>query len=310
MTIFASDTFTDTAGTDIATHDANWTTVTGNTGTFRISNANRLRGSSTSSAVYYYNVAPSSADYSVQCLLYVVANGATQRTGVSGRCSSSDNTLYYTRLEGSNGWQLYKRVSGAVTQLGSSVSQSVSAGNSWTLKLDMSGTTIKCVVDGVDTISQTDSAISSAGFPGVFNLSGIAPSNTLGYHLDNWQAEEAGGNVVVSGQLAVAASDSIPTTSILGSISFSAKLATAKSIAIATSVSVAGGGGTTVINKIGAAVSSAIAGTVILGSKLVQGIITSTKTITIPTTVFIYDPSATPSIFQRMNFLRRFIGRR
>lgn len=310
MTIFASDTFTDTDGTDIATHDANWTTVPGNTGTFRISDANRLRGNTLTSSVYYYNVAPSSADYSVQCLLYVVATGATQRTGVSGRCSSSANTLYYTRLDGTNGWQLFKRVSGVATQLGSSVSQAVSAGNSWTLKLDMSGTTIKCVVDGVDTISQTDSAISGAGFPGVFNLSGAIPSNTLGYHLDSWQAEEAGGNVTVSGKQAVAASDSIPTTSILGSITSSAKLVAAKSVAIATSVSIAGGSGTTVINKIAAGISTAISGTVVLGSKLVQGIISSAKTVAIPTTVFIYDPSATPTIFQRMNFLRRFIGRR
>lgn len=310
MTIFASDTFTDTDGTDIAAHDANWTTVPGNTGTFRISDANRLRGNSSNSAVYYYNVAPSSADYSVQTLIYVVATAATQRTGVSGRCSSSVNTLYYARLDGTNGWQLFKRVSGSATQLGSSVSQSISAGNSWTLKLDMSGTTIKCVVDGVDTISQTDSAISGAGFPGVFNLSGAAPSNTLGYHLDDWQAEEAGGNVTVSGKLAVSASDSIATTTILGNVTSSAKLAASKVIAIATTVSIAGGSGVTVVNKLAASAAKTIAGTIVFGSKTIQSVITSVKTIAIPTTVFIYDPSATPTIFQRMNFLRRFIGRR
>lgn len=310
MTIFASDTFTDTDGTDIATHDANWITVTGYTGTFRISNANRLRGSSSTSAAYYYNVTPTTADYSVQSLLYVVATGASQRTGVTGRTSSSNNTFYYCRLEGTNGWQLYKRVAGTNTQLGSSVSQSISAGNSWTLKLDMSGTTIKCVVDGVDTISQTDSAISDAGFGGVLNTSGTAPTNSLGYHFDNWQAEEAGGNVTVSGKLAVSASNSIPATSILGSITSSAKLVAAKSVAIATSVSVAGGSGTTVINKIAAGISTAISGTVVLGSKLIQGMISSAKAVAISTTVFIYDPSATPTIFQRMNFLRRFIGRR
>jgi hypothetical protein len=310
MTIFASDTFTDTNGTDIAAHDPNWTVVPGNSGTFRISDANRLRGNSTTAASYYYNVAPSSANYTVQSLLYVVATGATQRTGVAGRCSSSANTLYFARLDGTNGWQLFKRVSGSATQLGSSVSQTISAGDSWTLKLDMSGTTIKCVVDGVDKISQTDSAIAGPGFPGVVNSSGTAPSNTLGYHLDNWQAEEAGGNVTVSGKQVIAASDSIPTTTILGSITTSAKLAASKVVAIATNISVAGGSGATIINKLGVAVSQAVVGTIIFGAKTVSSIITSTKSIIIPTNVFIHTLGAAPTIFQRINFLRRFIGRR
>lgn len=125
-----------------------------------------------------------------------------------------------------------------------------------------------------------------------------------------FDASSSSGNITVSGKLAIAASDSIPTTSMLGSIIFSAKLVSAKSVAIATFVSVAGGSGTTVINKIAAGISTAISGTVVLGSKLIQGIISSAKAVAISTTVFIYDPSATPTIFQRMNFLRRFIGRR
>ena len=125
-----------------------------------------------------------------------------------------------------------------------------------------------------------------------------------------FDTSSSSGNITVSGKLAIAASDSIPTTSILGSITFSAKLVAAKSVAIATSVSVAGGSGTIVINKIAAGISTAISGTVVLGSKLIQGVISSAKAVAISTTVFIYDPSATPTIFQRMNFLRRFIGRR
>lgn len=152
--------------------------------------------------------------------------------------------------------------------------------------------------------------VTNAATPGVFNLSGAAPSNALGYHLDDWQAEEAGGNVTVSGKLAVSASDSIATNTILGNVTSSAKLAASKVIAIATTVSIAGGSGVTVVNKLAASAAKAIAGTIVFGSNTIQSVITSVKTIAIPTTVFIYDPSATPTIFQRMNFLRRFIGRR
>lgn len=126
--------------------------------------------------------------------------------------STSANTFYHARAQRVSGtslnWQMFKFVANTATQLGSSVSQTIAAGNSYNLKLNVSGTTIELYDEGggSPTISATDSAITAAGFAGL-RENGAATDSTL-YHLDNFSAEEAGGGSF-SSTGALAAQDAV-----------------------------------------------------------------------------------------------------
>lgn len=194
MATFASDSFTGTEDTELSAYDASWIKVTGNTGNAEIA-SNRVRASGTTFTAYYYNATPPSADYPVQATIHTVTSVTNATAGVLGRVSSSANTFYQANANASSGWQLFKRVAGTATQLGSSVAQTYTAGQSYDVKLLMSGTTIELYKLGESTaaISVTDSAISAAGFAGLRFSSPTVPSDTSNFHIDDWSAGEAGG---------------------------------------------------------------------------------------------------------------------
>jgi hypothetical protein len=81
-------------------------------------------------------------------------------------------------------------VAGTSTVLGS-YSETLTALSTYALKLDMDGSTIRLLVNGVERVSATDTAITSAGRGGVrlgyASASGAAdtPSDTTGLHVDN-----------------------------------------------------------------------------------------------------------------------------
>jgi hypothetical protein len=197
VTTFASDAFTNTAATLLQDHSANWTKHSSYTGNAQITDANRLRQSTSTTATYYHSGTPASADYSVTANLWVKGFGTTNNSiGVIGRVDTATDTHYWTRVVritsgGSTRIQLWKVVNGTLTQLGGNVDQTWNDEEAHTLTLDMSGTTIRALVDGAQTHSSTDSAISAAGKAGI--KAGAASSDTDGYHIDSWSADEAGG---------------------------------------------------------------------------------------------------------------------
>lgn len=196
MANIASDAFGGTSGDALSTYDANWTASSGTTGDGTISDAGRVRGATTSVVARYRDdVTPSSADYSVSCDLYI-ASTLSNRAGVSARQSSSANTRYFARYNRlTAGVELFKTVSGTSTQLGSTSSQTASAGSTYRLELVVNGTTIEAYWDGggIPVVSQTDSAISAAGHPGIVFLNGSVAGNTSGIHIDNWSVDTLGG---------------------------------------------------------------------------------------------------------------------
>ncbi|HBA72213.1 MAG TPA: hypothetical protein DCZ63_08515 [Geobacter sp.] len=90
--------------------------------------------------------------------------------------------MYFARYIYTSGWQLFKIVNGSATQLGSSVSQTLTVGSTYVLKLSLIGTAIVVSVDDVQVISVTDSAITDAGKIG---FRAVVGSATTGYHLDS-----------------------------------------------------------------------------------------------------------------------------
>ena len=195
MANIASDAFGGTSGDALSTYDANWTASSGTTGDGTISDAGRVRGATTAAvARYRADVTPSSADYSVSCDLYI-ASTLSNRAGVCARQDPSANTRYFARYNRSTaGVELIKTVSGTSTQLGSTSSQTASAGSTYRLELIVNGTTIAAYWDGGGSpvISQTDSAISNAGHPGIIFLNPSVAGNTSGIHIDNWSVDTLG----------------------------------------------------------------------------------------------------------------------
>jgi hypothetical protein len=191
---FATDTFTGTEGTELHAYSADWTKVTGATGSMEIA-SNRVRASSTTSAMYYHSATPPSTDYTVSCTVRcLTGGGGSNAIGVLGRCSTGAVTAYHARANDAGGWQLYKIVSGSFTQLGSTSSQSYVGDTDYALTLKMVGTTIELYAlgGGSPLISVTDSAISQVGKAGLRTYSSSTPTDTNGFALDDFDAAEVG----------------------------------------------------------------------------------------------------------------------
>ena len=181
---FVEDSFTGTAGTVItgrtgevgatwAAH-ANWSALA------VLSNALRVRGDG-SNNVMYASGTPSSADYEVQADMYIASH--TGAAGIMGRVNTSSNSWYWARYNGTQ-WDLYR--SDVTTVAGSSVSQTLTVGQTYRLRLAMNGTNIKLYVDDVEKFSVTDSNVTATGKAGLALIGG--GSNSTGYHFDNFTA--------------------------------------------------------------------------------------------------------------------------
>jgi hypothetical protein len=223
MSIFASDDFSSGTAGDNLTTDPLWISMAG---TAVYSDAARARQSGTTTWAYYRDDAPSSANYSSQAVVRALTLITNASIGVGVRCQSGANTLYRARAQATtNTIRLEKVVAGATTLI-SSASQTWSTATDYTIKLDVSGSTLEVFVNGGSpVISDTDTAITTAGFAGIAGTSGSGSSNTTGWHLDNFQAEEAGGGV--TGTL-VAVEDTIDAFSSSGNILIQGSLTTSE----------------------------------------------------------------------------------
>jgi hypothetical protein len=107
---------------------------------------------------------------------------------VIGRASTSADTYYLARYRVASGvaqWELSRVVNAAATTLGT-YAETLSAGSTYRLKLDMQGSTIRLLLNGVQRISVFDSGITSAGRGGLrLGNASSSATDTTGLHLDN-----------------------------------------------------------------------------------------------------------------------------
>ncbi|NEA31751.1 LamG domain-containing protein [Streptomyces sp. SID13031] len=193
--LVSADRFTATTGTELSAHttDATWTRADPNTGV--ITNQGRLRqsGGLFGAASYHTSATPSSPDYSVEADITAKSLPTADDIGITGRVGGTSGSTFYLAsyhlgLFGADGWQLNRSVNGVTTSLGN-VSQTLVIGQTYRLRLDMVGSTIRMFVNGVVIATATDSSITSAGWAGVRLGSGtfIGASDTTGLQLDNFQ---------------------------------------------------------------------------------------------------------------------------
>lgn len=171
---FMADTFTDTDSTAIVDHTgetaATWTIQAQHPLSNYIITSNRLRTSDGVTGCVYASGIPVSADYSVTALVYQ-AGSSILGMGPAGRISTSANTMYAARYVSASGeWQLLRMVSGTASVLGQ-FAATTSNTVTYTVKLEMVGSSIKVYLNGSEIISVTDTQIPSAGRAGVRGVS-------------------------------------------------------------------------------------------------------------------------------------------
>ena len=186
---FVFDTFSDVDGRGITGHSgergAKWAPQPGVTNGGSTIHAGAVVNNGT--GVYQAFAEPPSADYTVTGKFLCRSGLTGDSVAVAARMSTSENTLYWAGYSRANGgFRLFKTVAGTPTQLGSTYTMAVNVGQEFTVALQVSGSTIKMFVDGVERVSVTDSAIAAAGRVGMRNS--IVQSPTTGCHLTELSA--------------------------------------------------------------------------------------------------------------------------
>jgi hypothetical protein len=154
----------------------------------RVHTGSTAAGGSSYYSLYTASGVPDSADYVVECDLYLISSVPSLNIGPCIRASTSADT-YYSAFYQSGELLLIKRVAGVNTTLGSWTSALSYGGTAYRLKLAATGTTIAVAVNGVERISVTDGAITAAGRAGLRAASVENPDE--GIQIDNLWAYDA-----------------------------------------------------------------------------------------------------------------------
>jgi lysophospholipase L1-like esterase len=200
MAQFVTDTFTDTAGTALASHTgetgATWTRTTMNaTGDLRITAGGRVRPNTTTGGGSFYAASgtPGGTNYGVQAGVYVAGTHNNGYAGVvlRNQGGSGSEQTYWVIYNGFSGsWELWKTPSGSPsgTQIGSGVSATLTVGQTYTLRLAVVGSLLKAYVDGVEIISTSDTSVTGTGTAGIVGYGTWLDST--GLHLDDFRADD------------------------------------------------------------------------------------------------------------------------
>ena len=183
------DTFTASNGTDLTAHSADtgpaWSEHPNTSNNAAEIQSNKLVSQNSSASIYYSAFDPATANYGVQVdATYQSANGHTFFLGC--RLSTSANNQYRAYYS-SGSWRLQALWNNAAnaSELGT-WAQTLTSGQTYTVKIVCSGSTIKLFIDGVERVSATDSNVTAKGRPGL-SVNGATSSSTTGWQLDNYQ---------------------------------------------------------------------------------------------------------------------------
>lgn len=187
MPNIASYDFTAADNTLLPAYSADFSQNSATSGTARII-SNRVRPDTGGvTVVIHSSVATGTDDYSVTADVVQVSTGSTGGVGVIGRANTtSAQSFYHARWNGGN-VQLYKAVSGVLTQLGSNYAAALGSGVSGTVGLVMNGDQISATWNGATVIGPiTDTTFTTGGF-------GFRTVSGFDIHLDNLSADTFGG---------------------------------------------------------------------------------------------------------------------
>jgi hypothetical protein len=188
MTVLASDAFTDTDGTVLTSHSANWSIQNGGEQFKILSNAVGVTATGNLRGNRYSGITWPDDMYSQA----TVVNVAASMQGVTVRASSPNIWEFYfggadANDSGNNIYRIIKYIAGVYTNLAAHASQTIQAGD--VVKLSVQGTSLSLVVNGSEIVTATDSSL-TAGQAGILAFH----SDTTTPLWDTWE----GGDLVTS----------------------------------------------------------------------------------------------------------------
>ena len=194
----AADNFTGTAGTALTSHTgAVATTWTVGAGTDPIlSDANRLRRTGTGWALDTAAGVPGT-DYAVEADVVVRSIESGDAAGVVARYGGAG--FYSARWSG-GAWRVIRTAGGTDTTLASAAA-TLTAGQSYRLRLDVAGTALALSVNGTRLVTATDGTYAAAGRAGVLlgaSGSTVPTGDATGLHADNFRVYANSGAAIDS----------------------------------------------------------------------------------------------------------------
>jgi hypothetical protein len=222
VSVLANDTFTGASATALASHTTDdghaWVRHPGDVSAGNgaaISNANRMRGSSSGVqvAVFYVDSVPGSADEYAE-VDYVSIDTGTNLAALLLRWDTAALTGYAFQIGQDGVYRLQRWAAGVSTQITSFATGAFTAGETRRIRAEATGTVLNLYVGGVlaKTFDDTVNAIAAAGRAGVRMRNA---TDTTGLHFDNFTA----GDSVVSGHtLAVGQATETSTAQAVGRI--------------------------------------------------------------------------------------------
>lgn len=190
MATFGTDAFTDTNGVSLTSHAADlggtWVAASWNNATIPTIQSNKLRFQAEQFVrkAFYLPATPASADYSAFATL-TIPTGDEARCYPGVRLSTSAQTGYFGGYQSAGKVNIYKWVSGSITEIGTAMACAMAPGDTLYCETEAIGTTIKAYFqrgsDGkwlasantfqtgrVAAFSVTDSSISATGKAGLW----------------------------------------------------------------------------------------------------------------------------------------------
>ena len=135
--------------------------------------SNQVRAASSGAALAtpYLVDAPPSADYYTQIVVATNPSGGMGEGAIARGVVGAQT--YYMGICANNNVYIYKRVTGTFTALASKALVSFPM----TIKLTVSGTSLTLHINGVQELTASDSAISAAGFAGLYIQGAVLNDN-------------------------------------------------------------------------------------------------------------------------------------
>jgi len=193
---FVDDTFTDTDGTDLASHTGEigtpWTKHPSFTDSITIQTNRAQKDANVNSSMYYATATAASGNYTIQVTIVDVGNANRAAGGCGWVDTSADNALC-VRRQNSTTWQFAKIVGGTATSV-TMTTGSATAAATFTVGASHTLTVVRTAGDNfewfLDGVSQGTATISDSQFQIIGHVAVRASNNQsgTGYGIDRISA--------------------------------------------------------------------------------------------------------------------------
>ena len=206
--LVSKDSFTETAGTEVGNHvgetGASWTALGGmgpGAGKETIGADGRAYRDGDKLAIVHTNAAPASQNYSVEADLHQKTLLTNDAVAIIGRFTpkqgQTEEKYYAGGRSASGAWQIGEGYDKTVTPLATASTSALTVGQTYRVRLEMSGTTtttLTLFVNGVQvlTVNDTTAPLTNAGNAGIMDGVNNGTANktaSVGLHVDNFQVK-------------------------------------------------------------------------------------------------------------------------